>query len=175
METHICIKEATIEQIPIIQHLAERCYLIAYAGIHSEEQNHYMMAKMYSTQSLENQMKEEHSCFLLLYVQEHPVGYCAYKSHTSPTSERGSHALYIDKLYLLPSFKGKGLGRLLVERVLAEAKSLYPQGCTICLDVNRSNSAKTFYEHLGFSVVRSWDAPIGEGYYMNGYEMKLEI
>ena len=162
------IKEATIEQIPIIQQLAKECFPAAYIGIHSEEQNLYMMERMYNTESLVHQMTEGHSCFLLLFVNEEPVGYCAYKPHVSE-----EHTLYLDKLYLLPSHKGKGLGRLMVEKVMKVAESLHPQGYTIKLDVNRSNSARAFYEHLGFSVVRSWDAPIGNGFFMNGYEMKL--
>lgn len=162
----ICITEATPELIPVIQCLAAQSYPVAYAGIHSEEQNLYMMEQMYNTESLQRQMTVEHSCFLLLYVESQPVGYCAYKIHkTQPDT------LYIDKLYILPSYKGKGLGRRLVERVKEVAQNLYPQGYSIRLDVNRTNSATSFYEHLGFRILRSWDAPIGNGYYMNGYEM----
>lgn len=164
------IIEAAIDQIPVIQQLAKECFPVAYVGIHSEEQNLYMMEKMYGTESLVQQMTEGHSCFLLLYLDGEPAGYCAYKPHATE-----ENTIYLDKLYILPSLKGKGLGRLLVERVMDAAKSLHPQGYTIKLDVNRSNTAKAFYEHLGFSVVRSWDAPIGNGFFMNGYEMKLSV
>lgn len=165
-QNNIYIKYATIEHIPVIQQLANECYLIAYTGIHSEEQNRYMMDKMYNTESLKHQMTEEHSCFLLVHTNDLPVGYCAYKPHPSEAD-----TIYIDKLYILPTHKGNGLGRLLVEKVMEEAKILYPNGYTIKLDVNRSNSARAFYEHLGFNVVRNWDAHIGNGYYMNAYEM----
>lgn len=165
-QNNIYIKEASIDQIPVIQKIADESYLIAYSGIHSDEQNRYMLDQMYNTESLKYQMTEEHSCFLLVYINDLPVGYCAYKPYASEVN-----TLYIDKLYILPAYKGNGLGRLLVERVMEEAKILYPQGYTIKLDVNRSNSARSFYEHLGFNVVRSWDAHIGNGYYMNAYEM----
>lgn len=165
-QNKIYIKEASIDQIPVIQKIADESYLIAYSGIHSDEQNRYMLDQMYNTESLKQQMTEEHSCFLLVYINDLPVGYCAYKPHLSEAD-----TIYIDKLYILPAYKGNGLGRFLVERVMEEAKILYPQGYTIKLDVNRSNSARAFYEHLGFNVLRSWDAHIGNGYYMNAYEM----
>ncbi|MCQ2197412.1 MAG: GNAT family N-acetyltransferase [Bacteroidaceae bacterium] len=180
---NIIIKEATLEQIPIIQQLAQESYPVAYAGIHSEEQNLYMMQRMYNTESLAQQMTEQHSHFLLLYAdgvlpdefkmasrpcEEVPLGYCAYKRHATEAC-----TLYIDKLYILPSQKGKGYGRLLVQQVVDVAQQLFPQGYAIRLDVNRSNSARTFYEHLGFHVLRSWDAPIGNDYYMNAYEMEM--
>lgn len=162
--THI--KEATTGQIPVIQRLARECYPVAYRCIHSEEQNLFMMEKMYNTNELLHQMTEDHLCYLLLYVDEAPVGYCAYKPH--PTEQ---HSITLDKLYILPSYKGNGLGRLLVEKVKEVAESLYPKGYKIKLDVNRSNSAVSFYNHLGFTVIRIWDAPIGNGFYMNAYEM----
>lgn len=163
---HTQIKEATPEQIQVIQRLAHECYPVAYKGIHSEEQNLYMMERMYNTEELLHQMTEGNLHFLILHVDDEAVGYCAYKPH--PTDKQ---TIYLDKLYILPSLKGKGLGRLLVTKVKKIAERLHPQGYTIKLDVNRSNTAVSFYEHLGFSVVRSWDAPIGNGYFMNAYEM----
>lgn len=164
----IYIAHATPEQIPIIQEIAGICYPVAYKGIHSDEQNLYMMQQMYSTTTLQTQMLGGHTHYLLLYIDGIPSGYCAYKPHPTEPS-----TIYLDKLYILPSIKGKGYGRLLVEQVMEQAARLYPQGYTIRLDVNRSNSARAFYEHLGFRVIRSWDAPIGHGYFMNAFEMAL--
>ena len=42
--------------------------------------------------------------------------------------------------------------------------------------VNEQNpEAKGFYEHMGFSVARSGDFPIGNGYYMNDYIMAIKL
>jgi hypothetical protein len=41
--------------------------------------------------------------------------------------------------------------------------------------VNRHNRAFHFYRHMGMSVDREGDFPIGNGFYMNDYIMKLEI
>lgn len=182
----ITILEASSETIPVIQDLARACYMIAYRGIHSEEQNRYMMNQMYSTESLVHQMENEGSKFLLLYLDESPSAYCAYKPYSG--NEHGEGELfeddsnfislpivYLDKLYVLPGLKGKGLGSTLVSYVLQESKKKYPDGCIVRLDVNKVNSAKIFYEKLGFKVVRQWDAPIGEGFVMNGITMDLIV
>lgn len=159
--------------------MARECYPIAYRGIHSEEQNLFMMRNMYSDESLTAQMTGG-SEFLIVENDDEACGYCAYKP--SEGNEHGEGkvyckgpVIYLDKLYILPQCKGKGYGRILVDKVLEAAKALHPTGCTIRLDCNRLNSAKAFYEHLGFEVKSAWDAPIGNGYFMNAYTMEMEI
>lgn len=145
-----------------------------------------MMNQMYSTDSLLHQMKEEGSQYLILSAGGAPSAYCAYKPYSGNEHGEGDlfeddsnpenlPIVYLDKLYVLPELKGKGFGKALVEYVIQEAKKLYPDGCLIRLDVNKVNSARAFYEKLGFKVIRDWDAPIGEGFVMNGITMDLTI
>lgn len=182
----ITISEATIDSIPAIQDLANACYMIAYRGIHSEEQNLYMMHQMYSSESLVRQMEKEGSRYLLLSENGTPYAYCAYKPYSGnehgegelfkdDSNPLGLPIVYLDKLYVLPEMKGKGYGKALVEHVVEEAKKLHPEGAIVRLDVNKVNPAKFFYEKLGFKVVRDWDAPIGEGFVMNGITMDLVL
>ncbi len=178
------IKIATFHDIPLIRNLAERSYMLAYRGIHSEQQNRYMFEQMYSEESLVSQMSIQGTVFHILYDDNGDAqGYCAVKPYNGDEHGEG-HAkggiepypvIYLDKLYLLPEHKGKGLGRLLVEHIISTAKEQYPDGVIIRLDVNRKNSAQTFYEHLGFVKTRSWDAHIGNGFYMNACTMELTL
>ena len=43
------------------------------------------------------------------------------------------------------------------------------------LHVNRDNPQVAFHKHMGFSILRSGDFPIGQGFYMNDYIMQLDI
>ena len=180
---HIKIEEITQKQIPVIQDLADQVYMVTYRGIHSEEQNAYMMEQMYSTESLTRQMTEEKSRFLLLSVDKKASGYCAFKPYSGEEHNEGKlentpkdlPIVYLDKLYVLPALQGLGLGKKLVEAVIHESECLYPEGCIIRLDVNKINKARAFYEHLGFTVKRYWDAPIGHGFFMNGCTMDLLV
>ena len=51
------ITKVGIESIPIIQHIAKITWAIAYQEIISNEQLVYMLDKMYSTESLQNQIR----------------------------------------------------------------------------------------------------------------------
>ena len=50
------------------------------------------------------------------------------------------------------------------------------KGATVLqLNVNRHNTAKSFYEKLGFAVIKEEDIDIGSGYFMNDYIMEKRL
>ena len=157
------ITEATEKEILVIQMLAQACYMIAYRGIHSEEQNRFMMESMYATESLQQQMRFG-SRFFLIFANQEPAGYCAIKP-----VEGEPDVTYLDKLYVLPDLKP------LMDHVVQEALLLHGKPFTLRLDVNRSNPSIGFYRHLGFEGISEWDAPIGHGFYMNALTMEKRI
>jgi diamine N-acetyltransferase len=57
----------------------------------------------------------------------------------------------------------------IIEKIKAEGAT------TLLLNVNRDNSAKTFYEKLGFAVLKVEDIDIGNGFFMNDYIMEKKI
>lgn len=179
----IRIEEISTAEIPLIQKLADQVYMVTYHGIHSEEQNSYMMGLMYSTESLTRQMTLEGSRFLLIHANGQPAGYCAFKPYSgdehgegpAEDAAEGLPIVYLDKLYVLPAFQGLGLGKRMTDEIIRQSKLLHPDGCIIRLDVNKKNKARAFYEHLGFAMTRFWDVPIGQGFYMNGCTMDLTV
>jgi ribosomal protein S18 acetylase RimI-like enzyme len=64
----------------------------------------------------------------------------------------------IEDLYVTESVRGKGFGRALMHRALAEATE---RGCLrVVLDTNESNTvARSLYEELGFSHTREQPDP----------------
>lgn len=64
--------------------------------------------------------------------------------------ERGPHEVHLQDLYLLPRYQGQGIGTALVSALQKEAKA---RCVPLCLQVLKVNSAKRFYERLGFSVL----------------------
>jgi len=55
----------------------------------------------------------------------------------------------VRRLYVMPDFRGRGLGRRLVDAIVAEARARFG-----ILSVNVGTSeARGFYEHLGFTPV----------------------
>lgn len=61
--------------------------------------------------------------------------------------ERRPDHWYIDKLYLLPSYQNKGLGSVLLKRVIDDARAA---GVALRLHVLEVNPARRLYERHGF-------------------------
>jgi GNAT superfamily N-acetyltransferase len=79
----------------------------------------------------------------------------------------------LHKLYLLPESHGKGLGKLLLDKV--EYLAQKNQSNTISLNVNRFNKAYFFYQKMGFKILEEEDLEIGNSYLMEDYKMEKKL
>ena len=122
----------------------------------------YMMDLIYSPESLVEQWDSGQN-FLIIFSEEIPVGFASY----TRLNEEGDYKL--NKIYLDNRLQGKGLGRWLLNDVIARVKS---EGArALLLNVNRHNKARAFYEKMGFSVLKEDLIDIGSGYFMDDYVM----
>jgi len=154
------------DAIPMIQDLAYRIWPDTFGEILSKEQIDYMLDMMYGTKSLNHQMSKEGLQFFLCLAEEQAVGFMSV--------ERIQLTVRIHKLYILPEKQGCGLGTAL----LAHAKewALEQNVRKLILNVNKYNTgAIAFYKQLGFQIHLEEDIDIGNGYWMNDYQMTLAL
>ncbi len=159
------IRHATAPDISLIRELTFKVWPQTYAAILSLTQIEYMLEIMYSKASLQRQM-EEGSQFIIVYDDKEPVGFASFQE-TEP------HIFKLHKIYVLPSYQGKGTGKFLISYIIDELKSKNAKA--LQLQVNRYNKAKSFYEKLGFIVLYEADFDIGNGYFMNDYVMEKKL
>jgi diamine N-acetyltransferase len=165
MLLNMTIRKATADDIPLIRDLTYKVWPQTYSSILSKEQIEYMLNMMYSETSLQQQMGKGHE-FILVYDNMEPVGFASF-SLTAPQVYK------LHKIYVLPSQQGKGTGKYIIDELIRAMK--IKGGTTVQLNVNRNNKAKTFYEKIGFTVIREEDIDIGNGYLMNDYIMEKTL
>jgi len=164
MQNSINLKNATVEDIPLIQSIAEQTWRPTYGHILTEEQTLFMLDMMYSSESLTRQF--ETNTFIFAYEDETPLGFAGFEP-------KDDAVMKLHKLYMLPAAQGKGIGKLLIQEVAKYAKQ---QGLKfVHLNVNRNNKAIGFYEKQGFKIIKEEDINIGNDYWMNDYVMQLNI
>ena len=163
----LSIKLANKTDINLIRELALVAFPATYREILTREQIEYMLDWMYSEKSLSEQFDKGH-IYHIAFFNETPCGYTSVE-------QQGQELWHLQKIYLLPDFQGKGIGKQLFENAIAYIKKISPQARKIELNVNRHNNAKKFYEKMGMTIATSGDFPIGNGYYMNDYIMQLNI
>lgn len=160
------IKTAGPEDILVIRQLCFSIWPQTYASIISQKQIDYMLEMMYSEAALLKQMTEEANQFILVYDNNIPVGFASY-------SEFESTNWKLHKIYILPNQQGKGIGKFVIDYIISTIGML--GAACLQLQVNRHNNAKQFYERIGFSILKTADFDIGNGYYMNDYVMEKKI
>ncbi len=163
----ITISQATYKDIPLIQEIAHTTWPITYGKILSKAQLDYMLANFYSDPSLLEQF-ETNQQFFLAYDNDLCLGFTSCE-----INYQNKRVTRIHKIYILPEGQGKGIGKLLIEKVIGLAKE--NQSEVISLNVNKFNNAVTFYKKLGFEIVGEEDIEIGKGYLMEDFKMELKL
>lgn len=141
---------------------------VAYDPIIGPHQVAYMLQRMYAPEALERQMIHDGHCFLLAKVEGSAVGFASF----GPQGKTGDRAR-LHKLYILPDRKGEGLGQLLLQAVMEQARAAGHR--VLELNVNKYNPARAFYEHAGFRIVRDEVLDIGQGYVMDDHVMERSL
>lgn len=161
------IFQADPSQLHLVKELAYAIWPSAYGSILSQEQLSYMLDSFYNLDSLTEQ-QEQGQVFLLAEEDGIYYGFAAYETNCQ---EQGKTKLH--KIYVLPNTQGKGVGKQLLSQVVDRA--LANQNHTLFLNVNKYNTAKEFYEYLGFQVIADEVIDIGQGYIMDDYVMAKSI
>lgn len=162
------IKKASLKDCSVIQRVAKIAFPATYKDILTPEQLEYMMEWMYSMENLCKQMEQEGHIYYIAYQEDRPVGYVSVQA-------QGKDLFHLQKIYVLPSCQGLGIGKVLFEQAIKVIKEIHPSPCVMELNVNRNNKALFFYEKMGMRKVREGDFPIGNGFYMNDYIMAIDI
>jgi ribosomal protein S18 acetylase RimI-like enzyme len=158
------IVPATEADLPAIARLAGLIWRAHYPGIIATEQIEYMLAKMYSLETLREDMRLRAIRYERLLVGQELAGFAAH----GPTEQPKVFKLH--KIYLHPAWQGRGLGSFLLRHCELEVSKLGAD--RLVLTVNKRNSkAIAAYQRIGFAITDSVVVDIGGGFVMDDYVM----
>lgn len=161
------IEAASADDIGAIQVLADMIWRRHYPGIISHAQIDYMLARGYSRGALSQFLVERHAGLALAKRDGLAMGFVAWHP-------KDRDAMKLEKLYVMPECYRQGIGRALIEHVIARARA--GDFARVTLNVNRQNvGAIKAYERCGFAIRERGDFPIGNGFVMEDYIMVREI
>lgn len=165
---HAEIRSAGEQHLPALAELAGVIWRQHYPGIISHEQIDYMLGKMYSLETLREEIRAQDIRFYQLVVAGEMAGFAAF----GPATEPGVMKLH--KLYLLPELHGRGLGSRLLQHCEAEARRLGAR--RLILAVNKRNArAIAAYRRNGFAITESVTVDIGGGFVMDDFIMAKDF
>ena len=144
-----------------IAELADVIWREHYIPIVGKPQIDYMLDKYQSAKAIEEQIENGYTYFILSF-KKIPVGYISIKKE--------ENALFLSKIYVLSSYRGKKIGKAAMNYVEGKAKEYKLNAIRLTVNINNTNSIKA-YKKLGFVNVGSLVTDIGHGFVMDDYEM----
>lgn len=155
----------TKEAYKTIEELAAIVWTEHYTPIIGKAQVDYMLGKYQSAAAVEQQVENGALYFLISY-NETPVGYF------SVSKQQGS--LFLSKLYVLKSERGKGLAKEAVSYMENLVREFGLKKIKLTVNKYNTNSIKA-YEKMGFKNVDAIVQDIGNGFVMDDYVLEKEI
>jgi ribosomal protein S18 acetylase RimI-like enzyme len=161
---NLSLRQATAADAPLISEMAQRIWRAHYTPFIGAEQVEYMLARIYEPDALRAQMQEG-QVFWLPESEGKVLGYLAL-------SQKEPGHYFLHKFYMDNEQRGLGLGKIILERLLAQ----YPDMKEMRLNVNRQNyKSVNFYFRVGFTIDFCLDTPFGDGYVMDDFQMLLKL
>jgi len=210
-----------IEELVVLIREIWREYYTPLIGVAQVE---YMLEKFQSVDAILRQIAEENYRYFCIFCDEEPAGYYAAASDVrlqtsdfrlqEATSDVNSearspkpeacHRVFLSKLYVASKFRGRGLGKQMLQHLIdaireerlqtsdfrlqeellagvpvasntnPEARSPKPE-VTIWLTVNKHNPTVDIYHKCGFVITEEIVTDIGNGFVMDDYVMEMSV
>ena len=157
----ISISTLNNEDIEELSRLAKMVWHECFINIISYDQIEYMTDLFLSPEAIKDNIEHAY-IYRIIKEDDTMIGFTASK----PEEKK----IFLSKLYLLDTYRGRGLGKMMVEDVI----NLYDKD-EIYLTVNKYNRAVDLYKHLGFEIIDSVVNDIGNNYVMDDYIMSKRI
>lgn len=158
------IRITDLDKIDKIAALADEIWHECYKGIISDAQIDYMVKNFQSSGAMK-ELFGNGAEFYAVADNGKTMGYVVL--------EKEDDALFLSKLYILSSIRGKGYGSLALSFVKRRAKELGYD--SVYLHVNKYNArAIKAYLANGFAVERDLDTAIGDGFVMEDHIMRAK-
>jgi len=148
-------------EIARVVELADLVWREHYIPIIGRAQVDYMLEHFQSASAIEKQIAKGINYFSV-QTEGMTVGYLAY--------EKQGKTLFLSKIYLLDSHRGKGIGKAAIRFLEEKAHTL--ECSEIALTVNKYNDRSIHaYTRMGFSKQGGEITDIGGGFVMDDYRM----
>ncbi len=165
-ETEVVAEEVFTEgQIQRVEDLAYEIWNEHFTPIIGKAQVDYMLDKFQSAKAIAGQIEQGFQ-YYLLKTDEETFGYTGIQQE--------ENELFLSKLYIKSSQRGKGYGRKVVQFLEAMAREKGLEKMTLTVNKNNLDTIKA-YEKFGFENLGPIVMDIDGGFVMDDYQMAKRV
>lgn len=110
MNSKIDIKICTIDMLTDLQYLCRTTFYETFSDSTDEEDMRKFLAETYSAEKLSAELANSESVTFIAYKNGTPLGYLKMNIGNAQTEKCLDNALEIQRIYILKSAKGQGIG-----------------------------------------------------------------
>ena len=149
-EYSIVVRNASTADIESLSAIGSEAFSQAYSRFNKPEDISAHLQAQYSLAAIRQEMELQDRFYLLASVDDEPAGLCKLRVGPVPEGIPDAASLEIQQLYIAPRHQRHGIGEVLVDAVLGEARKLRFGG--VWLGVwEQAAWAINFYSKCGFT------------------------
>ncbi len=147
----IKIRECGIEDLNLLKDLGNKTFYGTYASMISPETLDMYLKKSFSEERIAEELNKTGSKFYFVYSDNDLAGYLKINTAPDQTSINDPESVEIERIYIKKEFKGKGLGKQLMNYVIQSAKDSGKKYIRPGV-WEKNQGAIAFYSRMGFQT-----------------------
>lgn len=143
------IKNCSLEDIEKVRLISEKTFYETFSDENSKEDMENYLKENFSYKKIKSEMQNDGSIFFIVEGNGETAAYMKVNFDKAQTEEGHDNTLEIQRIYVLEQYKGRKIGRDLIEKAKEIGKDNNLQYIWLGVWENNYNAIK-FYEKHGF-------------------------
>ena len=150
-EPHFALKKLSVDDLTLLHYVGRATYEPYYPHLWHPGGLDWYMERCFGTDALRHDFADPNIAYFLATDEAAQiVGFLKLVLQNSLPDGSISNALYLEKIYLMPDWFGKGAGQQLIEWTMAQAAALGRE--VVWLNVMKTGPVRA-YERAGFHII----------------------
>lgn len=169
----VSLTPCRLSDLEVLRQVSLQTFREAFAAQNDPVDFNSYLREAFSTQKLRREMRNPETRFFFLYFREQLAGYAKINAGMAQTELQDPEALEIERIYVIKSFQGQGLGSWMLQSLktlaLEEGKEYLWLGVW-----EENKEAIRFYKRHGFVIFGRHPYYIGSDRQMD-WMMRLDL
>lgn len=145
------ITSLTVSDVSILRGIARDTFIETFSEANKAKDMERYLTENFSEEQLARELSNPNSFFYVAEVNGHVVGYLKLNTAHAQTEPQAADALEIERIYVLGSYHGGGVGQALYHHAMSVAQDR--KASYVWLGVwEHNHRALRFYEKNGFTA-----------------------
>jgi len=144
------LKKATFNDIQALQEICTAAYANNFYHHWNENGLEWYLEREFGEERVKADLADRNQAYYFIVADENPVGFLKVR-YNAKFDGLQNMAAELEKIYLLPEFKGKGLGKAALGKIMESIKKKGVLTLFLCV-IDTNTNAIAFYKKVGFIV-----------------------